>query len=63
MDDEKTVAIRSQEDVARIMTERGFKMSRGRVYQLEKAALEKITQDPEIRAIAAELGFLTGDIR
>jgi len=36
--------IRTQSEVAQIMTDRGYPMSRGRVHQLEKQAIEKLRE-------------------
>jgi hypothetical protein len=40
--DDVREGVRSQQDVARIMTERGFPMGRSNVYWLEKSALRKL---------------------
>lgn len=55
---ENLPAIRTQTEVAQIMTERGYPMGRGRVYQIEKAALEKLAASQELREIAEELGYV-----
>src|SRR4051794_813135 len=41
-------AIRSQREVAAIMTKRGFPMSRSRVHQIELRALQKIKASKEL---------------
>jgi hypothetical protein len=45
-------------EVAEIMTARGYPMCRGRVWQIEKKALQKLAAEPEFREVAAELGFI-----
>lgn len=47
----------THEEVAAIMTNRGFPMCRGRVWQIERSALKKIAADPVIRQMADDLGF------
>ena len=37
--------VRTQAEVARIMTARGYPMTRSNVYQLERAAIRKIKRD------------------
>lgn len=46
----------SQEEVAAIMTARGYPMGRGRVHQIEKTALEKLRADPILRMFFENLG-------
>jgi transcriptional regulator len=47
--------IRTQEEVAQIMTERGYPMTRAWVSHLEAKAMKKIKRHPAIQAIAKEL--------
>ncbi len=49
--------LRTHEEVAAIMTARGYPMCRGRVWQIERDALKKMAADKAIREVAAELGF------
>lgn len=51
-------AVLTHEEVAAIMTDRGFPMCRGRVWQIERAAFRKIAANAEVRELAEELGFL-----
>ncbi|HEV3343069.1 MAG TPA: hypothetical protein VG125_22030 [Pirellulales bacterium] len=49
--------VRSQAEVAALMTERGYPMSRARVFQIEGVALRKLRQDPVLKQLAADLGI------
>lgn len=49
----------THEEIASIMTERGYPMCRGRVWQIERRALQKIAEDPIIRQLACDFGFLS----
>lgn len=49
---------RTQEEVARIMTERGYPMSRGRVQQIEQAAMRKLARNAALLELAAKAGIL-----
>lgn len=46
--------IRTQSEVAKIMTERGHPLSRERVQQIEKRAIEKLSKDSELAKLARE---------
>lgn len=50
-DRELVLPIRTQTEVAQIMTDRGYPMGRGRVHQIEKEALEKIRRHPLIQEL------------
>ena len=50
-------AIRTQEEVACIMTDRGYPMSRNAVYQIERRAMAKLARIPILAALAADLGL------
>lgn len=54
-------ALRTHEEIAAIMTKRGYPMCRGRVWQLERRALQKIAEDATIRQFASDLGLLSDD--
>lgn len=45
-------AHRTQEEVAEIMTQRGYPMSRARVQQIEEAAIKKMKRHPLMRELA-----------
>lgn len=47
--------IRSQEDVRKILAERGWNVSRTRIYQLEQRALKKLRS--HLRSVAVEFGY------
>jgi hypothetical protein len=51
----------THEEVAAIMTQRGYPMCRGRVWQIEKKALKKLAADPMFRDVASEMGFIPYD--
>jgi len=44
----------TQQEVAEIMTSRGFPMTRARVHQIEQRALAKLRKDASLRRIAGE---------
>jgi hypothetical protein len=49
--------LRTFEEVAAIMTERGFPMSAGAAWHTERRALRKIAREPELRGLAREFGL------
>jgi hypothetical protein len=53
--DKYDMAIRTQTEVAKIMTERGFPMGKSRVFGLETSALRKIKAG--LADVARELGY------
>lgn len=53
--DKNDLAIRTQDEVAQIMTERGFPMGRSNVYDLERRAIKKLKCG--LATIASELGY------
>lgn len=55
---EETNGVRSQEEVARIMTERGIPMTRAMVSVYERSALKKMAKDLEILELAKMLRIL-----
>lgn len=54
-------SIRTQSEVAEIMTERGYPMNRSMVYALEKRALRKMAKHPILAALARDLGIVAED--
>jgi hypothetical protein len=54
-------AIRTQTEVAKILTERGDPMSRATVQAIETQALKKLARDPRIIAIALEAGVIADE--
>ena len=48
-------AVRTYEEVARILTERGEPITKGGVFMAERSALQKLRLDPVLREIAAQL--------
>ena len=50
-------SVLTQSQVAALMTERGYPMSRSRVDQIEQKALAKIALDPLIRKMAVDFGL------
>jgi hypothetical protein len=55
------ITLMTHEKIAEIMTQKGYPMCRGRVWQIEKSALEKIAANPSIRAAAIEMGLIFED--
>ena len=51
-----TGAVRTQREVARIMTERGMPLSKSRVFQLEQRALQKLRRG--LVDIAVDMGVV-----
>lgn len=54
----KDTCLRTHAEIAAIMTDRGYPMCRGRVWQIEQAALKKIAASSLIHEVAAEIGFI-----
>lgn len=51
--------LRTQQQVAQLMTERGYPMSRARVGEIEAKALRKMRKHPLMRELAKQLELLT----
>ncbi len=51
----------THEEIAEILTKRGYPVTKRIVWHLEKQALRKIAEHSSIRAIAEELGILRSD--
>ena len=49
--------IRTQEEVRKILAERGWNVSRTRIYQIELRAIEKLRK--RLRSVAIEFGYDT----
>lgn len=56
-------AIRTHSEVARIMTQNGYPMSRSRVEQVEKIILKKLAYNLQLRTIAFEAGIVADEPR
>jgi hypothetical protein len=56
-DKQRNFGLLSQAEVAEIMTDKGFPMCPGRVGQIERKALKKLAENPDILDLAEDLGL------
>ena len=53
--------ILTHKQIAKIMTERGYKMNKSRVGAIERSALKKMAESIDLKELAEELGITLGE--